>query len=103
MYPSRWVRVSIHDFYLSLYAYCSTPHQLQTEAGRRVLVNAILLHIVSNISDAEVDVGIIPEFQMESTRFEYAATSYGDVVNFMIVKGPPASISKYWYLNSDFI
>ena len=64
------------------------------------MVNAILLHIVSNISDAEVDVGIIPEFRMESTRFEYAATSYGGVVDFLIVKGPPATISKL--LNSDF-
>ena len=67
------------------------------------MVNAILLHIVSNISDAEVDVGIIPEFQMESTRFKYAATSYGDVVNFLIVKGPPDSISKYDIKNSDCI
>jgi hypothetical protein len=32
---------------------------------------------------------------MESTRFEYAATSYGGVVDFLIVKGPRASISKY--------
>ena len=81
---------------LSLCLLFNPHHQLQTEAGRRVLVNAILLHIVSNISDAEVDVGIIPEFRMESTtQFEYAATSYGDVVNFLIVKGPPASISKY--------
>jgi hypothetical protein len=59
------------------------------------LVNAILLHVVSNISGVEVDVSIVPEFRMESTRFEYAATSYGGVVDFLIVKGPPASISKY--------
>src|ERR1700683_2903702 len=32
---------------------------------------------------------------IESTRFEYATTSYGGVVDFLIVKGPPASISKY--------
>jgi hypothetical protein len=63
-----------------------------TEAGCRILVNAILLHVVSNISSTEVDVSIIPEFRMAATRFEYAATSYGGVVDFLIVKGPPASI-----------
>jgi len=55
------------------------------------LVNIILLHVVSNISSVEVDVSIVPEFRMDSTRFEYAAT-YGGVVDFLIVKGPPASI-----------
>jgi len=56
------------------------------------LVNAVLLHVVSNISGVEFDVSIVPEFRMEATRFEYAATSYGGVVDFLIVKGPPASI-----------
>ena len=50
--------------------------------------------MVSNISGVEVDVSIVPEFRMEPTRFEYAATSYGGVVDYLIVKGPPASISK---------
>jgi len=50
--------------------------------------------VVSNISGVEVDVSIVPEFRMEPTRFEYAATSYGGVVDYLIVKGPPASISK---------
>ena len=51
-------------------------------------------HVVSNISGAEVDISIVPEFRTESTRFEYAAT-YEGVVDFLIVKGPPAAISKY--------
>lgn len=59
------------------------------------MVNAVLLHVVSNISGVEADVGIVPKFRMEPTRFEYAATSYGGVVDFLIVKGPPASIGKY--------
>lgn len=59
------------------------------------MVNAILLHVVSNISGFDFDVSIVPEFRMESTRFEYAATSYGGVVDFLIVKGPPDSISNY--------
>ena len=61
------------------------------------MINIILLHVVSTISDFEVDVGIIPKFQMEMTRFEYATTSYGGLVDFMIVKGPPSSISKSRY------
>ena len=65
----------------------------QTEAGCRTLANAILLHVVSNISGTEVDVSVIPEFRMAATtRFEYAATSYGGIVDFLIVKDPPASI-----------
>ena len=59
------------------------------------MVSAVLLHVVSNISGVETDVSIVPEFRMESTRSEYGATSYGGVVDFLIVKGPPASISKY--------
>lgn len=63
-----------------------------SEAGCRVLVNIILLHVVSKISGTEVDVSIVPEFRMDATRFEYAATSYGGVVDYLIVKGPPAAI-----------
>lgn len=69
-----------------------TYHHFQTEAGCRILVNAILLHVVSNLSGNGVDVGIVPGFRMEMTRFEYAATSYGGTVDFLIVKGPPSDI-----------
>ena len=57
----------------------------------------ILLHVVSNITVAEVDASIVPEFQMDLTRFGYtaAATSYGGVVDFLIVQGPLAFIGKY--------
>ena len=57
-------------------------HHFQTEAGCRILVNAILLHVVSNLSSNGVDVCIVPEFRMEVTRFEYDATSYGGTVAF---------------------
>jgi hypothetical protein len=43
---------------------------------------------VSNLSDGKVDISIVPEFQMVSTPFEYAVTSYESMVNFLIVKGP---------------
>ncbi len=38
--------------------------------GRCALVNAIVMHVVSNISDLTVEVGVIPKFRMEPTRFE---------------------------------
>ena len=69
-----------------------TYHHFQMEAGCRILVNTILLHVVSNISGNGVDVSIVPKFRMEVTRFEYAATSYGGTVDFLIVKGPPSDI-----------
>jgi hypothetical protein len=36
---------------------------------------------------------------MDPTRFEYASTSYGGVVDFLIVRGPPASISQPVLMN----
>jgi hypothetical protein len=89
--------VSIH---IRVSLLCHAYHYFQTEAGCRILVNIILLHVVSNISNVEVDVGIVPEFRMDSTRFEYAPTSYGGIIDSLIVKGPPASISMKF--SSDF-
>lgn len=65
------------------------------KAGCCTLVNAIIMHVVSNISDPNIEVGVIPKFHMEPKRFEYAATSYGGVVDFLIVKGPPDNISQF--------
>lgn len=59
-----------------------------TEAGCRILVNAILLHIVSNLSGRDIDVGIIPEFRMPATKFEEANLSFGGVVDYLIIKCP---------------
>lgn len=49
-----------------------------------MLVNAILLHVVSNrsTSSIEVNVSIVPESGRQ--RPDYAATSYGSVVDFSI-------------------
>jgi len=69
-------------------------YYFQTEAGCRILVNAILLHIVSNLSGEGVDVNIIPEFRMPATKFEYANMSFGGVVDYLIIKCPKAITSK---------
>ena len=77
--------------YLTPYVYYS----IQTEAGCHILINAILLHVVSNLSGADINVGVIPKFQIESTHFKHAATCYGNIVDFLIVKGPSNYIRKY--------
>jgi hypothetical protein len=87
--------VSVSIVHLLCSLHLPIYHYLQSEAGCRVLVNIILLHVVSKIGGTEVDVGIVPEFRMDATRFEYAATSYGGVVDYLTVRGPPAAISLY--------
>ena len=59
------------------------------------MIHTILLHVVSNLSCADINVGIVPKFQMELTHFKHAVTCYGDIVDFLIVKGPSNYISKY--------
>ena len=55
-------------------------------------MNAILLHIVSNLSDEDVDVNVIPKFQMPTTTFDYANASFVGVqlVDYLIVRCPKA-------------
>ena len=67
--------------------YLLTLPPLQTEAGRRNLVSAILLHVASNLSAEDIDVNVIPKFRMPvDTRFEYAQNA--GVVDYLIVKCP---------------
>ena len=62
---------------------------LQTGAGCRTLIFAIVLHVASNLSGDEVTVCINPEFRMEPTKSESSGISYGRVVDHLIVvKGP---------------
>ena len=52
-------------------------------------MSAILLHVVSNLSDEDMDVNVIPKFRMPvDTRFEYAQNA--GVVDYLIVKCPKA-------------
>ncbi|KAF8589241.1 hypothetical protein K439DRAFT_1628944 [Ramaria rubella] len=80
-----------------------------TEAGCRVLVSAILLHVLSNLSHSGANVSLIPDFHMAPTRFEYAPTSYGDIIDFLIVRGPPVSVEfllespKLAFTNPDIL
>jgi len=47
---------------------------------------------MSNLSGDGVGMGVVPEFRMEATRFEYSATSYGGIVDYLLVKGPAPEI-----------
>jgi hypothetical protein len=67
----------------------------QTEAGCRILVNMVLLHVTSNMSDSQTAVGIVPEFRINATKLEQTTTSYGGVIDYLIVNGPPSTISEY--------
>lgn len=67
----------------------------QTEAGCRILVNMVLLHVTSNMSDSKTAVGIVPEFRINATKLEQTTTSYGGVIDYLIVNGLPSTISKY--------
>ena len=71
---------------------------MQPEAGGRVLTTTILAHVVLNIIRNGVDVGVIPNFRMEASEFEDAATCYGHIVDFQIVSGLPDTISQDKYL-----
>jgi len=59
------------------------------------MVNMILLHLISNMSDSRATVGIVPEFRIDATRLKQTPASYGGVVDYLIVNGPPNIISKY--------
>jgi len=62
------------------------PHTtLQTEAGCRMMINAMLLHVASNLDSAENGVAIAPEFRIDDTRLEPTGYTYGGVVDYMII------------------
>jgi hypothetical protein len=55
----------------------------------------VLLHVTSNMSDSQTAIGIVPEFRINATKLEQTTTSYGGVIDYLIVNGPPSTISKY--------
>ena len=68
--------------------YPSTPWLFpQTEAGCRVPINLILLHVASTMSTNQMDVNIIPEFPITKTVFP-GNHSFGGVVDFLLTKLP---------------
>ena len=58
---------------------------LQTEAGCRMVIDALLLHTALNLGSPEHGVAIIPEFRIDDTRLEPTLYTYGGVVDYMII------------------
>jgi len=52
----------------------------------------ILLHVISNMSDSRTTVGIVPEYRINATKLDQTTTSYGGVIDYLIVNGPPDTI-----------
>ena len=73
------------------YYFFSSPFPLRQRQG----VNMVLLHVISNMGDSHTAFGIVPEFRINATKLEQTTTSYGGVIDYLIVNGPPSTISKY--------
>jgi hypothetical protein len=72
-------------------SYADTLHwlvlmlNLQTEAGCRMVINALLLHTALNLDSADYGVVIAPEFRIDDTQLEPTRYTYGGVVDYMII------------------
>jgi len=55
------------------------------EASCQMMINAMLLHIASNLNSAENGVAIVPEFCIDNTQLEPTGYTYGGVVDYMII------------------
>jgi hypothetical protein len=62
-----------------------------TEAGCRVLINMILLHLASTMQSDQSQVNIIPEFPIPKTTFDTddGGQSFSGVVDFLLATVPP--------------
>ncbi|KAF8512689.1 hypothetical protein JB92DRAFT_2812485 [Gautieria morchelliformis] len=60
----------------------------ETEAGCRILINALLIHAASNLSTSGVGAAIAPEFRTE-TPSESGGSAYSGAVDYLMVLGEP--------------
>ena len=62
---------------------------LKTEAGSRVLINAIFIPAVSNLSTFALHAAIAPEFRIPETSLESGASAYDRPIDYLIaLEGP---------------
>jgi len=73
-------------------AYIRKYVSFETEAGCRVLINAILIHAVSNLSTSALGAAIAPEFRIPETSLESGASAYGGAVDYLMALGEPWAI-----------
>lgn len=62
----------------------------QSEAGCRILINALLIHIASTLETDTYGVVIAPEFRVEDMLLGNTENSFGSVVDYMLVYGDKA-------------
>ncbi|KAF8813027.1 hypothetical protein BYT27DRAFT_7271948 [Phlegmacium glaucopus] len=63
---------------------------LQSEAGCRTLINALLIHVASNLETDASGVVIAPEFRVEDMLLGNTENSFREVVGYMLVHGDKA-------------
>ncbi|KAG5650581.1 hypothetical protein H0H81_011754 [Sphagnurus paluster] len=60
---------------------------LESEAGCRILIDTLLIHVVSNLETEKFGAVIAPEFRIESRVLERTENSFGGVVDYMLAYG----------------
>ena len=69
---------------------CNLLILLQSEAGCRILINALLIHVASTLETNASGVVIAPEFRVEDMLLGTTENSFGGVVDYMLVYGDKA-------------
>jgi len=60
---------------------------LESEAGCRILINTLLIHVASNLETETSGVVIAPEFRINDTLLGCTEHSFGGVVDYMLIYG----------------
>ena len=67
----------------------------QSEAGCRVLINSLLIHVASNLETDTSGVVITPEFRGEDMVLGSTGNSFGGVVDYMLMFGDKVVRGQY--------
>ena len=59
----------------------------QSEAGCRILINTLLIHVASNLETDTSGAVIAPEFRVDDTLLGSTEISFGGVVDYMLIYG----------------
>ncbi|PPQ83151.1 hypothetical protein CVT25_005394 [Psilocybe cyanescens] len=68
---------------------------LESEAGCRILINALLIHVASNLETDTSGVVIAPEFRVEDRLLRSTENSFGGVVDYMLIYGDKSARGHY--------
>jgi hypothetical protein len=64
---------------------CNLLILLQSEAGCHILINALLIHVASNLETDTSGVVIAPEFHVEDLLLGSTENLFGGMVDYMLV------------------